>query len=187
MNAVETAAMMRRMETAFGRKLGETDMELMSWALFRAGLSVTGIDFTEVLAEWDDLTVASEAFFESQAIDILLMPATNNIAPLQEEFKLSNSVKDQLSKMDTFNFDEQQQLIWQMFEKSLAYTPFTQQQNLTGQPAISLPLYENVNKMPLGVQFSARKGQEIMLLELAFQLEEAKFINSEIVSVSFDS
>ena len=115
------------------------------------------------------------------------MAATNNIAPLQEEFKLSNSVKDQLSKMDTFNFDEQQQLIWQMFEKSLAYTPFTQQQNLTGQPAISLPLYENVNKMPLGVQFSARKGQEIMLLELAFQLEEAKFINSEIVSVSFDS
>lgn len=184
MNGVETAAMMKRIEQALGREVGKDDMELMSWALYRSGLSITGVDFTEALSYWDYLTVMSEHFFESQQIDLLLMPATNNIAPLQEEFSLTQAVKKNLSNIDDFKPVEQQEMIWEMFEKSLAYTPFTQQQNLTGQPAISLPIYETENKMPLGVQLSARKGQEITLLEIAFELEKANALHSEIVSIS---
>lgn len=183
MNGVETAAMMERIEASLGRPLSQQDMELMSWALYRSGLSISGVEFTQVLSYWDQLTVASEYFFASQQFDALLMPATNGIAPLQEEFSLTKTVKGNLSKIDAFESSEQQQLIWEMFEKSLAYTPFTQQQNLTGQPAISLPIYETDTKLPLGVQLSTRKGQELTLLEIALQLEQVGALQCEIVSL----
>lgn len=47
-------------------------------------------------------------------------------------------------------------------------------QNITGSPAISLPLGINENDMPVGVQFSASYGNDRRLLELAYELEEAK-------------
>lgn len=184
MNSVETAAMMQGIEKSLGRELVRDDMELMSWALYRAGLKISGVSFTKVLDYWDQLTVTSENFFKSQQIDALLMPATNNIAPLQDEFSLTEAMKKQLSIIDEYETDEQQRLIWEMFESSLAYTPFTQQQNLTGQPAISLPMYETEANMPIGIQLSASKGQEMTLLQLALQLEEAGALKSESVSMT---
>jgi amidase len=52
----------------------------------------------------------------------------------------------------------------------VAYTPL---QNVTGEPAISLPLAQSANGMPLGMMLSAATGQEALLLELAYELEEA--------------
>lgn len=48
---------------------------------------------------------------------------------------------------------------------------FTAPFNLTGQPAISLPLYQTDDGNPLGVQFVGRLGEEATLLGLAGQLE----------------
>ena len=59
-----------------------------------------------------------------------------------------------------------------MFADSLAWTPFTQQANLTGQPAISLPLYRDKQGLSLGVQLTAAKGREDLLLALAQSFEE---------------
>ena len=47
-------------------------------------------------------------------------------------------------------------------------------QNITGSPAISLPMGKTKNGMPIAVQFSAPFGLDKCLLELAYELEEAK-------------
>jgi amidase len=60
------------------------------------------------------------------------------------------------------------------FERVRQYVAFTPQQNVTGAPAISLPLGFSLSGLPLGVQFGAAFGQEKELLELAFELEEAR-------------
>ena len=60
-----------------------------------------------------------------------------------------------------------------MFEPSLALTPFTQQANLTGQPAISLPTHIAANGLPLGIHFTAPKGREEWLLGIGLQFEES--------------
>jgi len=60
------------------------------------------------------------------------------------------------------------------FAPILDYVPFTAMQNGTGQPAINLPLHWNGAGLPIGVQFVARSGDEVTLLQLAAQLEQAQ-------------
>jgi amidase len=47
-------------------------------------------------------------------------------------------------------------------------------QNATGEPAISLPLAESAAGLPIGMMFAAPIGQEARLLELAYELEDAR-------------
>ena len=56
----------------------------------------------------------------------------------------------------------------------LGYVPFTALQNVTGQPAISLPLAWSKSGLPIGVQFVGRFGEEHLLLQLAAQIERAE-------------
>ncbi|HLR92207.1 MAG TPA: amidase family protein, partial [Atopostipes sp.] len=180
-NGVETAVMMEGIESGMDRKVTVEDMEPMSWALYRSGLNITGVDYSKVLAFWDQLTAAMERFFERY--DALILPATNGPAFPHNHFERSPELIEQLKNMDAFDPETQQQLIWEMFEESLVYTPFTQQQNLTGQPAISLPMYENKEGYPVGTQIWTKKGAETLLLQIAKQLEEQGQLDTQIVEI----
>ncbi len=59
------------------------------------------------------------------------------------------------------------------FERQKRFTPFTASYNLTGQPAVSLPLYWNDAGLPIGVMLAGRIGDEATLISLSAQLEEA--------------
>lgn len=54
-----------------------------------------------------------------------------------------------------------------------AYTPFAQLANMTGQPAMSVPLSMSAAGLPIGSMFTGRYGDEATLLQLAGQLEQA--------------
>ena len=55
----------------------------------------------------------------------------------------------------------------------LRYVSFTPLQNVSGSPAISLPLGTSANGVPMGMQLAAPFGHERRLLELAYELEAA--------------
>jgi amidase len=61
----------------------------------------------------------------------------------------------------------------EVITKLNSYVNFTPIQNITGTPAISLPMGLSKENLPLGVQAAARLGDERTLLELAFELEAA--------------
>lgn len=61
-----------------------------------------------------------------------------------------------------------------VFETLNDYVGYTPLQNIAGAPAISLPLGWSSTGLPIGVHFSAAKGQERQLLELAYELEQAQ-------------
>ena len=62
----------------------------------------------------------------------------------------------------------------QVMDRLLDCVTFTPLQNATGDPAISLPLAESAAGMPVGMMLSTVRGHEARLLELAFELEEAR-------------
>lgn len=62
----------------------------------------------------------------------------------------------------------------QLIADNLGWVPYTQLANLTGRPAISVPLHWTATGLPLGVQLVGRLGADGLLLQLAAQLEEAQ-------------
>ena len=54
------------------------------------------------------------------------------------------------------------------------FVTFTPTWNVTGQPAISLPLHQSAGGLPVGVQFVGPPAGEELLLSLAGQLERAR-------------
>ncbi len=62
----------------------------------------------------------------------------------------------------------------ELASKSLERVPNTQVFNMTGQPAMNVPLWWNDEGLPIGVQFAGRFGDEATLLRLATQLEQAR-------------
>jgi amidase len=57
------------------------------------------------------------------------------------------------------------------FENQKRFTPWTSAWNLTGMPAVSLPLHRTAAGLPVGVMLAARPADEVTLLAVAAQLE----------------
>jgi amidase len=62
----------------------------------------------------------------------------------------------------------------QVMNRLIDWVAFTPLQNATGDPAISLPLAQSATGLPIGMMLASTVGQEARLLELAYELEEAR-------------
>src|SRR5699024_1671311 len=135
MNSGETTAMLEGIEQSLQRKLTIEDMELVTWALFNAGKSLSAASYSQSLNTWDQAAETMATFNETY--DLYLTPATAETAPKVGTQWQSAATLERMRQIDSFSSAEQQQIVWEMFEKSLPITPFGMQANLTGQPSIS--------------------------------------------------
>ena len=60
------------------------------------------------------------------------------------------------------------------FERQKRFTPFTALFNVSGQPAVNVPLHWNAGGLPIGVMLAGRMGDEATLISLSAQLEQAR-------------
>jgi amidase len=60
------------------------------------------------------------------------------------------------------------------FEAQKRFTPWTSIWNVTGSPAVSLPLHQTPDGLPVGVMLAGRPGEEATLLALSAQVEAAR-------------
>ncbi|MEK3889969.1 amidase [Bacillus sp. FSL K6-3431] len=172
MNSGEISTLIEQLERAIGRSITADDVEIETWLLNEAGKSVSASQFSASLASWDIAAAKMATLHETY--DFYITPATAFTAPKIGE--LTHTVMEQEQLREQMRMavgsEQQQSLIWDMFLPSLTYTPFTQLANLTGQPAISVPVHLSKEGLPLGVQVMAQKGEERRLLQLAAQLEQ---------------
>ncbi|MDZ5711840.1 amidase [Jeotgalibacillus haloalkalitolerans] len=165
MNSGEMAALVSSLEKSFNRKLTIEDVEIESWALYQAGLKCSAGDFSRSLSAWDQASAIMHEFH--QRYDLYITPAAAHTAPLIGQLRHQEAMQNSLEHIHLMKAQDQQELIYQMFEPSLTLTPYTQLANLTGQPAISLPLYTAENGLPIGIQLMAPKGNEHWLLSVS--------------------
>jgi amidase len=136
-----------------GREPTEADVEPLTWSLWRHALEVTSIDFQASLTRLERLARTIVAWMEP--LDALLTPAlAQRPVPIGE---ISGLGPDP----------------WGNYRRSGAFTPYTAIANITGLPAISLPLYQGEDGLPSAVQLFGRPAAEPTLLQLASQLEQA--------------
>ena len=150
------------LETALGRPV--TDQDLEPWTLglreyfleHRAGLGAA-------VATLHASVATCEEFFTKH--DVLLTPTLAQLPP----------------RIGWLGADVPFQTA---MDRLMSFVGFTPVQNASGQPAMSVPLHWSKSGLPIGSHFAARAGDERTLLELAYQLEEARPWAGRIPAVS---
>jgi amidase len=137
-----------------GREPTAEDMEPMSWAIFSMIQKLGSI-------QSQGAAIALQAF--ARRLITSLAPYDMLLTPALAERPLL------LGTLDTAAPDPMS-----TFTRSGLFTPFTPIFNASGQPGISLPLYEGSDGLPLGVQIVGRPAGEAQLLALSAQLETAQ-------------
>ena len=171
----EVAANMEEMKALLGRKAKTSDVETLTWTIGLLGRTLSAGDFAKATREWGVAGRAMGRFH--QKYDLYLTPTLAyppvRIGELQSKpyERLFMNAVNALGLGVIFKVSG---LTDQMAEASLSKTPFTQLANVTGQPAMSVPLHWTSDGLPVGVHFMARFGEEATLFRLAAQLEKAR-------------
>jgi amidase len=143
----------RYWESRIGRQITADDVEPLTWVLAEMGRAASALDLLESYHAVNDFTVATAQWWNDH--DLLLTP-TLGLVPLP------------LGECHT----PDEPLVG--YVKAAQFVPFTPPFNVTGQPAISLPLHWTDDGLPVGVQLVAAYGREDLLLRVAAQLETTK-------------
>ena len=140
--------------TKLGRAIHQDEVEPLTWALVEAARAVSAADFLDARQKLQAMSRQVGEWYED-GFDLLLTPTLAEPPPLLGEFDspADNPVHGLL--------------------RAAALVPFTPPFNVSGQPAISLPLHWTGDGLPIGVQLVAPYGREDVLLRVAAQLEEA--------------
>jgi amidase len=148
-----TARDLDGMGTAIGRPLTENDVEPGTWAAAEIGRAVTATQHLESLDAAHAYTRRMVAWFADY--DVLVTPTIPELPPTLGQFgaQPDNAIAGLL--------------------RAAGIVPFTLPFNLTGQPAMSLPLGMSASGLPIGIQFVAAPYREDVLIKLASQLEAA--------------
>jgi len=139
-----------------GRKIQQSELEPITWKMYQDSLKVTGANYLVAVEELQRFSRKVAHWYHDNQYDILLTP-TMRIPP---------------TKLGDFELNKEDPTKW--IRAALSFVVFTRTQNITGQPAMSVPLYWNGGNVPIGVQFAGRFGDEATLFRLAAQLEQAR-------------
>ena len=151
-----TGRMIAYWEEELGKKITEDKVEPMTWASYQAGEKRTGSDYLGNVEEIQRFSRKIAQWYHKGEYDLLLSP-TLSIPP---------------TKLGSFNPAPDDTM--RGFKTTSAFVALTYIQNITGQPAMSVPLYWNEDNIPIGVQFAGRFGDEATLFSLAAQLEQER-------------
>lgn len=138
---------------ALGRACTEHDVEPMTWLIAQSAKGIGGSAYAAALDMRDLVSAQMAAFHEDY--DLLLSPTLAEPPPRLGVLVLS---------ADPAAFAAQ----------ATRFSPYTSLANLTGQPAMSLPLHRTASGLPVGLMFQGRYGEDARLLTLAAQLERAQ-------------
>jgi amidase len=141
-------------EKELEKKAAPEQFESLSWMSIQAGLQLSAGAYLAIIQDIQGFSRMMAHFREFNGYDVILSPTMacpptdiGAFAPTQDEPTRG-------------------------YKASAAFIALTKIQNITGDPAMSVPLFWNEKGVPIGVQFAGRFGDEATLLRLAAQLEK---------------
>ncbi len=149
--AADTEAMLQTFEMLLGRPIGEDEIEPRNAAHRRAGRQLGAVAYLQSRAWLGMWTRRMADWWNGH--DLLLTPTVGAPPPELGWFTAAGPEQEEA--------------------RIASFMPYTAQFNMTGQPAVSLPLHWTPGGLPVGVQLVAAYGREDLLVRVASQLEEA--------------
>jgi amidase len=149
--AADTEATLQAFEALLGRPIGEEEIEPRNAAYRRTGRELSAAAYLQSRA-WLGMWARRMAEWWT-GHDLLLSPTLGAPPPVLGWFTAAGPAEEGA--------------------RIASFIPYTAQFNLTGQPAISLPLHWTPGGLPVGVQLTAAYGREDILVRIASQLEQA--------------
>ncbi|HTM22423.1 MAG TPA: amidase [Kofleriaceae bacterium] len=140
-----------------GRQIKAEEVETLTWGLAEMG---RGVNAPTYMTAWMWLEANARKVAEFfQRYDLFLTPTVSEPPPPLGSF--DDKPGDPMGALGPIF-------------RAATFAPFTPPFNVTGQPAISLPLHKNPAGLPIGTQLVASYGREDLLLRVAAQLEGAR-------------
>lgn len=130
------------------------DVEILTWALYEKGRRIAATEYLEAVHELQRMSRTVAGFFDRH--DVWLTPTV--ATPPPPIGFIASSSDDPLRG----------------YQRDSEFCPFTTVANVTGQPAMSTPLFWNEDDLPIGTQFVGQFGADRTLMRLAAQLEESR-------------
>jgi amidase len=149
--AADAEAMFRAFERALGRPISEEEIEPRNARYRQAGRELGAVAYLESRA-WCGMWARRMAGWWNDH-DLLVTPTVGAPPPELGWFTAAGTRQEG--------------------QRIASFIPYTAQFNMTGQPAITLPLHWTPAGLPVGVQLVAAYGREDMLIRVASQLEQA--------------
>ena len=137
-----------------GREPTPELVEPLSWTMYEGVRARSALDYLLARTQLTAISRGIIALWETY--DVVLTPALAG-RPVR------------IGEIDACSEDP-----WEDFRRSGLFTPYTAIFNVTGQPAVSLPLFHGDDGLPSAVQLAGRPADEATLLSLAAQLEAAR-------------
>ena len=154
--AANVAAWAEHIAEHSGREINESTVEATTLATYRYGKQMSAFDLLGASAIANELTRSVATFFAEY--DLMLTPSNKGVA----------------APLGVYNANDSSLSAHEWVDHIFSFAPFTALFNMTGQPAISLPLQHSPDGLPIGMQLVASFGREDLLLQLAKSLEDAK-------------
>jgi amidase len=137
-----------------GREPSEELVEPLSWTMYQGIRERSALDYLLARTQLSAISRAIIALWETY--DVVITPALAQ-RPVR------------IGELDACSDDP-----WEDFRRSGQFTPYTALFNVSGQPAISVPLFHGDDGLPTAIHMGGRPAGEGALLSLAAQLEAAR-------------
>ena len=150
-------AKIQALENTTNKKANADNLEPSTLALLAHGQQLTGERLANSWMELHTITRIFDEFFNR--FDVFITPTCLTPAPT----------------LGTINGNKEGLTLAEWFDQNISqFAPFTPLFNVTGHPAMSVPLHQSNTGLPIGVQCIGHRGAEATLLQLAAQLEQTK-------------
>ena len=150
--AADVALTVAQFGRAIGREIGDDELEPRNVSYRGLGAAMSAVDYLTTRAWLAGFTRRVAGWWQEH--DLLVTPTVNGAAPPLGWLEPRDDPKTGGRRV-------------------AAFMPYTAQFNVTGQPAVSLPLHWTAGGLPVGVQLVGAYGREDLLLRVAAQLEQA--------------
>jgi len=171
--SAELATDIDMLSKTLGRAPKSHELEMATRVMSQAGKHFSAADFSWAIQILDQTGRKLAEFLKNY--DVIMSPVTAGAPPLVGQFKPD---KIESAILELLRWIPNRAILKRFTRiaatRNFALMPFTPLFNIAGNPAMSVPLFKDHQGLPIGIHFAGRVGEDLLMLQLAAQLEKAK-------------